>query len=297
MAAKSKHRLRKFARRRTSLPSKRRRTSRTRENSFVAREEGNFEYVTPPNPVVNVNPIFHVSLSNGTSSIRTSGLMFRNPNTELLLVSLFNQDPASSHTVTLSILDWQNPSDPSEYAKFAFLGGELLNPPEEENQGGTLGEHVTSEDISGESMQGEANEESLEGVEAVGEEYTGEHMQGEEYTEAYIQRETAEENSHAADTPEEGTDRNGEETGSGTVSPITTPFTFTIPPRQLLLIHAHPPMMEVPSAPMYEILFTLPVDSTVSPILVNAWGINENGRIQEGNTVLHQQFAPAFPPP
>ncbi|HZG17748.1 MAG TPA: hypothetical protein VE710_22430 [Candidatus Bathyarchaeia archaeon] len=287
MAAKSKHRLRKQARRRTGLPSKRRRTSRTRENSFVARDEVNFEYVTPPNPVVNVNPIFHVSLSNGTSSIRTSGLMFRNPNTELLLVSLFNQDPASSHPVTISILDWQNPSDPSEYAKFAFLGGELMNPSEEDNQGSTLVEDVSSEDISGESMQGQANEESLQREEAVEEEYTGENIQGE----------PAEEHSQEADTQEEPTDSNDEETGSGAISPITTPFTFTIPPRQLLLIHAHPPILDLPSPPMYEILVTLPVDSTISPILVNAWGINENGRIQEGNTVLHQQFAPAFPPP
>jgi|GEM_PF-4241217 len=327
MAAQSKRRPRSNARRRANFTLKSsRRTNRTRRT--IPRNVSNPVHANSPNPVINVNPIFNVSLSNGTSSLRTSGPIFRNPDTDLIIVSLFNQDPAHSHTVTISILDWQNAVNPFEFAKFAFLGGELINPPEENNQGEVIVEENVSEDASRAAHSGEALIEEAVSEEASFEEgfsedhpseehYSGEHIQdeeeavveevaGEAAVEKYAVEEVAVENpgedNQEADIPvtetsEEGTESNENEAGNERIIPITTPFTFTIPPRQLLLIHAYPPDSDAQSVPMYEILAALPVDSVIPPILVNAWGINHSGRIQEGNTVLHHQFAVAFPAP
>lgn len=78
--------------------------------------------------------------------------------------------------------------------------------------------------------------------------------------------------------------------------PITTPFTFTIPAQQLLVIRATPTIIGIPTDPCYEVLVTYPIDpispgGPIRPIITNTWGINAAGIPQEGNTVLHRQFA------
>jgi hypothetical protein len=59
----------------------------------------------------------------------TSGTLFRNEETEVVFVSLFNQDPGTAHTVTTSVLDWQNTCDPQSYELFAYLWGHPAAPP------------------------------------------------------------------------------------------------------------------------------------------------------------------------
>ncbi|MGE7954758.1 hypothetical protein [Lysinibacillus xylanilyticus] len=90
--------------------------------------------------------------------------------------------------------------------------------------------------------------------------------------------------------------------------PITTPFTFTIPAQQLLVIRATPTIIGVPTDPCYEVLVTYPIGpitppdpilptGPVRPVITNTWGINDAGIPQEGNTVLHRQFVLAPPDP
>ncbi|MCP1355497.1 sodium:proton exchanger [Aneurinibacillus migulanus] len=161
--------------------------------------------------------------------------MFRHPSTEVIVVSLFNQTPDLPQTVTVSVLDWQNTCNPTEFNKFAFLCGAILNPPSNGN-----------------------------GIVI----------------------------------------NNGPGPFSPPVGflPFTTSFTFTIPPRRNLMIHASPGDPVLPPSPLYEVVVNplspgdpiLPGDPVRPPVLVNTWGIDIDGNIQEGNTVLHRQFVPAF---
>ncbi|WP_423492476.1 hypothetical protein [Lysinibacillus agricola] len=84
--------------------------------------------------------------------------------------------------------------------------------------------------------------------------------------------------------------------------PILTPFTFTIPANNLLTIKASPENLFTLPTPMYEVLVTYPIDpiapvnpilptGPVRPVITNTWGINAAGIPQEGNTMLHRQFA------
>lgn len=181
----------------------------------------------------------------------TTGALFRNAGTDLVVVSLLNQDPNRSHTVTVSVLDWQNTCDPTEYDKFAFLCGDIQNPPENGNGNGI----------------GILNGAPF--IRPIG------------------------------------------------FLPITTPFTFLIPPRKHLVIHAHPTDPVAPPSPLYEVQVALPTTPIFLPtdpifptdpiyptdpihpvdpiapsirVIANTWGINTLGTIQEGNTVLHHQF-------
>ena len=70
--------------------------------------------------------------------------------------------------------------------------------------------------------------------------------------------------------------------------PILTPFTFTIPAKKLLVVHATLQNAWMPGDPCYEVLVTMPTD----PCIANTWGINAAGIPQEGNTVFHHQFRP-----
>lgn len=82
--------------------------------------------------------------------------------------------------------------------------------------------------------------------------------------------------------------------------PVLTPFTFTIPARQLFSIQAWPADPILPPNPIYVINVTFPNDPIIGDLVrVNTWGIDAlDGVIQTGNTVLHHQFtrlAPADP--
>ncbi|WP_052520807.1 hypothetical protein [Aneurinibacillus migulanus] len=159
--------------------------------------------------------------------------MFWHPSTDVIVVSLFNQAPDLPQTVTVSVLDWQNTCTPTEFNKFAFLCGDILNPPGNGNGNGN-------------------------GIVI----------------------------------------NNGPGPFSPPVGflPFTTPVTFAIPPRRNLIIHAHPPDPILPPSPLYEVVVNplLPGDPVRPPVLVNTWGIDIDGNIQEGSTVLHRQFVPAF---
>ncbi|MMZ57559.1 hypothetical protein SAMN04487909_14650 [Aneurinibacillus migulanus] len=179
--------------------------------------------------------------SNGTSSpsAGTTGLMFRHPSTDVIVVSLFNQAPDLPQTVTVSVSDWQNTCTPTEFNKFAFLCGDILNPPGNGNGNGNGNGIVIN-------------------------------------------------NGPGPFSPPVG------------FLPFTTPV--TIPPRRNLIIHAYPPDPVLPPSPLYEVVVNplhpidpiLPPDPIRPPVIVNTWGITVDGIIQEGNTVLHRQFVPAF---
>jgi len=91
------------------------------------------------------------------------------------------------------------------------------------------------------------------------------------------------------------------------VTPFIGPVTFTIPPRQLFSVRVFIPAdPHAPVDPVYVVRVTLPVDSViptdptqpqdpVRPVTVNTWGINFSGVIQQGNTVLNEQFTPGEP--
>jgi len=157
------------------------------------------------------------------SAVFTTGSIWRNPNTEIVIVTLLNEDYNMPQTVTVSVLDWQNTYNPTEVAKFAFLCGQVVNP-------------------------------SLN---------TAQTIQPQQSSIA----------------PPDN------------VQPILTPFTFTIPPRNLLVIHASlPNSFQMPS-PCYEVLVTSQHGPAKS-VITNTFGVNAAGVPQEGNTVLHDQFSP-----
>jgi hypothetical protein len=104
--------------------------------------------------------------------------------------------------------------------------------------------------------------------------------------------------------------QNGNGNGNGPIFfppvgfiPVLTPFTFTIPARQLFSIQAYPPDLILPPDPIYEVQVTHPIDPIIpgdpffptDPIRVNTWGIDGFGVIQTGNTVLHHQFTRFLP--
>jgi hypothetical protein len=157
-----------------------------------------------------------------TSQTFTTGPIWRNPNTEIVVVTLLNEDPNVSQTVTVSVLDWQDTCNPTEFDKFAFLCGKSINPPLPEQ--GVQPQQINIVPLDD-------------------------------------------------------------------VQPITTPLTFTIPPRQLLTIHAVPPQPTFLPAPIYEVRVTFP-PNPIRRVIVNTFGINAAGVPQEGNTVLHNQFPP-----
>ncbi|PEA56770.1 hypothetical protein CON64_00580 [Bacillus pseudomycoides] len=63
------------------------------------------------------------------SAVFTTGPIWRNPNTDVVIVTLLNEDFNMPQTVTVSVLDWQNTCNPAEVAKSAFLCGQVVNPP------------------------------------------------------------------------------------------------------------------------------------------------------------------------
>jgi hypothetical protein len=79
--------------------------------------------------------------------------------------------------------------------------------------------------------------------------------------------------------------------------PVLTPFTFTIPARQLFSVRAFPGDPILPNCPVYEVQVTLPTDPILptDPVRINTWGIDGFGVIQTGNTVLHHQFTRLHP--
>ncbi|PFC85542.1 sodium:proton exchanger [Bacillus anthracis] len=91
------------------------------------------------------------------------------------------------------------------------------------------------------------------------------------------------------------------------VHPFTGPVTFTIPPRQLFSVRVFGPVDPgQPVDPVYVVRVTRPQDPTqpqdpflpqdpYSPVIINTWGINFAGVIQQGSTVLNGQFAPGDP--
>lgn len=109
--------------------------------------------------------------------------------------------------------------------------------------------------------------------------------------------------------------RNGDDNGNGGciycepegVTPFLGPVTFTIPPRQLFSVRVFAPQDPVqPQDPVYVVRVTLPQDPVTpqdptqpqdphSPVIINTWGINFAGVIQQGNTVLNGQFYPTDP--
>ncbi|PFU90804.1 sodium:proton exchanger [Bacillus anthracis] len=98
------------------------------------------------------------------------------------------------------------------------------------------------------------------------------------------------------------TTRNGDDGNGGCiycepegVNPFVGPVTFTIPPRQLFSVRVF-----LPQDPLYVVRVTLPQDplsptDPFRPVTINTWGINFAGVIQQGNTVLNEQFAPQDP--
>ncbi|MGU3371639.1 exosporium leader peptide-containing protein [Bacillus mycoides] len=172
--------------------------------------QGNTGPTGPPGPAVPTE-----------SNIFTTGPIWRNPNTQIIVVSLLNEDPNESQTVTVSVLDWQNTCNPTEFGKFAYLCGQLLN-------------------------------------------------------------------SSSNTTPLIQTDNI---VVPPDVPPITTPFTFTIPPRNLLTIHVYPPVPTFPPSPFYEVIVTFP-PNPFRRVITNTFGINAAGVPQEGNTLLHNQWPP-----
>lgn len=128
-----------------------------------------------------------------------------------------------AQTVTVSVLDWQNTSNPAEVAKFSFLCGQVINPPLNTTQ--TI----------------QPQQSSL--------------------------------------VPPDN------------VQPILTPFTFTIPPRNLLVIHAFLPNPFQQPSPCYEVLVTSQ-HGPAKNVIMNTFGVNTAGVPQEGNTILHHQFLP-----
>lgn len=152
------------------------------------------------------------------SAVFTTGPVWRNPNTEVVIVTLLNEDYNIPQTVTVSVLDWQNTYNPAEVAKSAFLYGQVVN---------------TAQTI-------QPQQSSI--------------------------------------VPPDN------------VQPILTPFTFTIPPRNLLVIHASlPNSFQMPS-PCYEVLVTSQ-HGPAKCVITNTFGVNAAGVPQEGNTVLHHQFS------
>lgn len=91
------------------------------------------------------------------------------------------------------------------------------------------------------------------------------------------------------------------------VNPFVGPVTFTIPPRQLFSVRVFYPQEPTrPQEPIYVVRVTRPQEPTsptdpllpldpYSPVIVNTWGINFAGVIQQGNTVLNERFAPTEP--
>lgn len=199
------------------------------------------QWLSPPQGCPSIFP------QNATGTITaTTGTIFRNPGTELVVASILNQDPDRPHTVTVSVLDWQNTCNPTEYRKFAYFCGNLLNPPENGNGMGMMGD-ITIQNGLG-----------------------------------------------PFDAP------------LGFL-PILIPFTFTLPPLSQLIIHAYPTDPVLPPSPLYEVAAVHPTDPVfpsdpvfptdpvlptdpVRPIIINTWGIDVFGAIQEGNTVLHNDL-------
>ncbi|MFD0768086.1 hypothetical protein ACFQZ1_04020 [Bacillus sp. CGMCC 1.60114] len=62
------------------------------------------------------------------SHVFTTGPILKNPNTEIVVVTLLNEDFYESQMVTVSVLDWKNTSYPTEFAKSGFLCGQAINP-------------------------------------------------------------------------------------------------------------------------------------------------------------------------
>lgn len=164
----------------------------------------------------------------------TSGSIFRNVNTDFIEVAIENIT-FCPQTITVSILNQQNTCNGTEFPKYGYLCGDLVN----RTSDGTISTSNTSE------------------------------------CELFY--------------PPEG------------VTPVLTPFTFTIPPRQLFIVRAWPTDPFIPQEPYYKVQVTYPTDpfqpldpirpqEPVRPIIVNTWGISSAGVIQAGNTVLHGQF-------
>lgn len=91
------------------------------------------------------------------------------------------------------------------------------------------------------------------------------------------------------------------------VTPFIGPVIFTIPPRQLFSVRVFFPQEPTsPQDPLYVVRVTLPGDpfapqDPIRPadphrsVIINTWGINFAGVIQQGNTVLNGQFSPTDP--
>lgn len=91
------------------------------------------------------------------------------------------------------------------------------------------------------------------------------------------------------------------------VTPFIGPVTFTIPPRQLFSVRVFRPQEPIqPTDPIYVVRVMIPVEPILpgdpalpgdpfSPVIINTWGINFTGVIQQGNTVLNEQFIPGDP--
>lgn len=163
----------------------------------------------------------------------TSGSIFRNVNTDFIEVAIENIT-FCPQTVTVSVLNQQNTCNGTEFPKYGYLCGDLVN----RNSDGTVSTSDTSE------------------------------------CELFY-------------PPD--------------VTPVLTPFTFTIPPRQLFIVRAFPTDPIRPPTPYYKVQVTIPGDPHAPqdpfhpgdphfPIIVNTWGISSAGVIQSGNTVLHSQF-------
>ncbi|MFE5430790.1 sodium:proton exchanger [Peribacillus simplex] len=97
------------------------------------------------------------------------------------------------------------------------------------------------------------------------------------------------------------TTQNGNGNGNGPIFsppeafiPVLTPFTFTIPPRQLFTVQAF--LGDVfPPTPMYEVRVTFPLNVVkTDPIMVNTWGISAAGVIQAGTRMFNTEFK-SFP--
>ncbi|WP_440602485.1 hypothetical protein [Bacillus sp. GB_SG_008] len=159
----------------------------------------------------------------GESAVFTTGSICRNPNTEIVIVTLSNEHYNMPQTVTVSVLDRQNTCNPTEVAKFVFFCGEFVNPP-------------------------------LNTAQAI---------------------QPQQSNIVPPDN----------------VQPILTPLTFTIPPRNLLVIHAFLPNPVQQPSPCYEVLVT-PQYGPAKCVITNTFGVNTAGIPQDGNTILHHQFLP-----
>ncbi|MDQ6600749.1 hypothetical protein [Bacillus salipaludis] len=204
----------------------------------------------------------------------TTGPVWRNPNTDFVIVSMLNQSDKPQE-VTVSILDWTTCDHP-EYGKFAYTCG---NAPSSVDESSDESSSSSDDESSSSSSSSDESSNSEDGSSPV----------------------------LAAPADPSPCEPLSDPTCCDPISspecapPLTfTPLTFTIQPQTTVTVYGTPRTPWVPPVPIFEVRVRIPFLPPVpvvppSPMRVNVFGINAAGVPQEGNSIFHNLLVPPNP--